>query len=256
MTSRICLLGSGNVASHLARALNQVGEIVQVYSRRIDNARRLAQELGGDVAFTDDTNAITPDADFYIIAVRDDAIESLVASTPNAGVWAHTSGSVPMSVFEGRKTHFGVFYPLQTFSRDVDLDLSKVPFFIEGSDEQTYAQLFALASKISEVVEPADSQRRCRLHVAAVFACNFVNFMWMQADDLLKADNLGIDYLRPLLEETLRKISTVSPADAQTGPARRGDTDIINRHLAMLQGNSREIYERLSNDILKTFNPQ
>lgn len=252
--TKICLIGAGNVASHLARALSKVANIVQIYSHTIANATALASEIGKPGIAIDSLSKITADADFYIVSVKDDYIAYVAANTPDAGIWAHTSGSIPMSVFDGYKTAYGVFYPLQTFSKHVTLDISRVPFFIEGNDRDTACRLTELAKCISYIVEPADSERRGALHIAAVFACNFVNYMWTQADDLLQKQGLDISFMKPLLEETLNKINTVSPVDAQTGPARRGDYHIIENHISQLSGSQRDIYELLSGLILKRYN--
>lgn len=250
---KICIIGSGNVATHLAGAFSAIGEIVQIYSHDIDHASRLAG-LVGTRQFTDRLDRVVSDADYYIVAVKDDAIEDVARLTPAAGgIWAHTSGSVPMDVFAPYKRRYGVFYPLQTFSRDTPVDVSRVPVFIEGSDETVTADLISLAHGISRTVRPADSCLRKRLHVAAVFACNFVNLMWTEADELLEDDGLDIRFLTPLLEETLRKITHGRPADVQTGPARRGDLRIIGEHLDMLSGEKRDIYSRLSQIILDRY---
>ncbi len=251
---RVCMIGAGNVATHLTIALNTVADIVQIYSHTLINARRLAEHIGRPHTATDAIDNITHDADIYIVSVKDDCIADVAAHTPDCGIWAHTSGSIDMSVFAGLKTNYGVFYPLQTFSRTADLDISQVPFFIEGNDTTAFDRLFALASLISIVVEPADSNRRKALHIAAVFACNFVNFMWTQADTLLRRDNLDITFMMPLLKETLNKLNHLSPAEAQTGPARRGDLNIINKHLLDLSGDAKTIYSLLSDMIVKQYN--
>lgn len=245
--TKICIIGSGNVATHLAMALNQENDIVQVYSHTYEHALQLGRSLGYPDRVTDKLDKITDNADIYIVSVKDDSIATILADTPDKGIWVHTSGSIPMEVFNGKKTQYGVFYPLQTFSKHVDINMSRVPFFIEGNTPETYNTLETLARNISNVVEPADSKRRKALHIAAVFACNFVNYMWTEADELLRSEGLNINYLRPLLEETLDKIGTVSPADAQTGPARRGDIKIISEHLSQLSGEKKEIYRLLSN---------
>ena len=251
--TRICIIGSGNVATHLAKALDQDNDIVQIYSHTYEHAYQLGRLLDHPEIATDRLDKITNNADIYIVSVKDDSIATVLANTPDKGIWAHTSGSIPMEVFNGHKTQYGVFYPLQTFSKHVDINMSRVPFFIEGNTPETYNTLKALAHKISDVVEPADSKRRKALHIAAVFACNFVNYMWTEADELLRCEGLNINYLRPLLEETLNKIGTVSPANAQTGPARRGDTKIISDHLSQLSGEKKEIYHLLSNLITNRY---
>lgn len=252
---RICIIGSGNVATHLAAALATQGEIVQIYSRDRQNAVRLAGKLGlsSDLA-TDSLKDITCEADFYLVSVKDDAVEEVAKNTPHNGVWAHTSGSVPMSVFAPYKERYGVFYPLQTFSREHEVDMKQVPIFVEGSAPAITDELLALGRKISDTVRIADSDLRKKLHVAAVFACNFVNLMWMEADELLCAEGLGIEFLKPLLVETLRKLDDMKPAEAQTGPARRGDRKIIGEHLGMLDGERRDLYAELSRIILKRYN--
>lgn len=226
--------------------------VAQIYSRTLANASRLGSIIGCDNV-TDSLADIIPDADFYLVSVKDDAIAEVAAKTPRGGIWAHTSGSVPMSVFAGFKENYGVFYPLQTFSRDHDVEVGRVPVFVEGNSTLTTEKLFALAQLITTAVREADSTLRKKLHVAAVFACNFVNLMWIEADELLQLEGLTIEFLKPLLEETLRKLDSMSPAGAQTGPARRGDTKIIQEHLQMLSGEKRELYSRLSDVLLKRY---
>ncbi|MBD5213965.1 MAG: DUF2520 domain-containing protein [Bacteroidales bacterium] len=251
---RVCLIGSGNVATHLGTALSQVAKVVQIYSHSLQNATALAEQCGCE-SVTDSLSMITADADLYLVSVKDDAIASVVESTPQAqgGVWAHTSGSVPMTVFAGYKERYGVFYPLQTFSKDLKIKVREVPIFIEGYDASTTDFLLRLARRISDNVTEADSTLRKKLHVAAVFACNFVNLMWIEADELLKESGLGIEFLRPLLKETLGKLDRVSPADAQTGPACRGDRHVIDEHLNMLSDEKRELYSMLSEIIIKRY---
>jgi len=253
---KICLIGAGNVATHLAQALDKVSEIVQIYSHTKSNATNVASAIGKPKIATDSLEKITDYADFYIVSVKDDCIAQIADRTPDIGIWAHTSGSIPMSVFKAHKKKYGVFYPLQTFSKNVTLDISRVPFFIEGNCSETTFELTQLAKKISGIVEPADSQRRKALHIAAVFACNFVNYMWIQADELLRQENLDISFMKPLLEETLNKLSHVNPVEAQTGPARRGDTHIIESHLSQLSGDKHDVYRLISQLIMKQYNEQ
>jgi len=247
----ICVIGAGNVATHLARALSDVANVRQIVSRHTQSSSRLAEIIGHGCQASTDLQSLLPDADFYLIAVNDDCIADVVASSPNyPGIWAHTSGSVPIDVFASWKTRFGVFYPLQTFTRNVDVEMPKVPFFIEGSDRDATTSLLNLANKISASVEEADSQRRRLLHVAAVFACNYANLMWMEADEILKTGGLDIKCLMPLLEATLKKLYHTTPALAMTGPARRRDTDVIETHMRMLPADKREIYRLLSQTII------
>lgn len=250
----VCIIGAGNVATHLALALAAVADVRQVVSRHMASALRLGERIGDGCVASDNPGDVLPGCDFYIISVNDDAVADVVRETPDwPGIWAHTSGSVPADVFRGKKCRYGVFYPLQTFTRDVDVDMKEVPFFIEGNDSDAEASLVSLAGRISSVVGIADSARRKSLHVAAVFACNFANLMWMEADEILRGEGLDVNYLMPLLSATLGKLRNVSPRDAMTGPARRGDTAIIESHLAMLPPEKREIYKLLSQRILNAF---
>lgn len=250
----VCIIGAGNVATHLAIALTSVAEVRQVVSRHMESARRLGARIGEKCVASDNLGDVLPGCDFYIISVNDDAVAGVVDATPDwPGIWAHTSGSVPADVFRGKKSRYGVFYPLQTFTRDVDVNIMEVPFFIEGNDSDTEARLVELAGRISSSVGVADSARRKSLHVAAVFACNFANLMWMEADEILRGEGLDVSCFMPLLSATLGKLREVSPRDAMTGPARRGDTDVIRSHLELLPPEKREIYQLLSQRILNAF---
>ncbi len=253
MAQRIVILGSGNVATHLARALDGV---VQIYSRNIGNARQLASETGCEA--TDSLQNLL-DADTYIVSVKDDAISDIAANVPErclGGLWLHTSGSVDKSVFAARMQRYGVLYPLQTFSKSVDIKMEEVPLFIEGSSADVEYEIRQLASTVSPTVYHADSRIRMQMHIAAVFACNFSNYMYTLADEVLNANGLPFSVLRPLLEETLRKACNNAPAQSQTGPAARGDRGILEKHEALLMGEAKEIYETVSNAILKRYNNQ
>lgn len=253
---RVVMLGSGNVATHMALALKDVATVVQIYSPDESHAAELAAKVGDRCEAVSSLEMIAGDADYYIVSVKDDKVREVAERTPDSGVWAHTSGSVPMEVFAGLKSRYGVFYPLQTFSKDVDVDFSEVPMFIEGSDREVADDLTRLASSITREVKPADSELRKKLHVAAVFACNFVNFMWLQADELLRRDDMTVNVMMPLLKVTLEKLNSVSPEEGQTGPARRGDKRVIEEHLSMLDGEKAEIYGMLSDMIMKKYFPE
>lgn len=251
MAQRIAIIGSGNVATHLARALKGV---VQIYSRNLGNARQLASEIGCDA--TDSLQDLA-EADVYIVSVKDDAISDIADNVPErclGGLWLHTSGSVDKSVFASRMQRYGVLYPLQTFSKSVAVKMDEVPLFIEGSSADVEDEIRQLATSVSPTVYHADSHIRMQMHIAAVFACNFSNYMYTLADEVLKANNLPFSVLRPLLEETLRKACSNAPAQSQTGPAARGDKGILAKHEALLSGEAKEIYETVSNAILKRYN--
>lgn len=255
---RIVLIGSGNVATHLADAFFERGvQIVQVYSRTVDNARALAQSVGA--SFTNKLEDILPDADFYIFSVKDDALAEIISQMPATnGVWAHTAGSVPVSVFEGFCDNFGVLYPLQTFSKNRKLNFAEIPVFVEANNAETLRKIGDLATMISRKVQPLSGERRRYLHLAAVFGCNFVNHLYALAAEILEDEQITFDALKPLITETAAKVMELSPHDAQTGPAVRFDEKVIQKHIDMLKDpKTKQIYRLLSEQIYeKHHNPQ
>lgn len=253
LAPRVVVIGSGNVATHLAHALDSAGaDICAVASRTSEHARELALSLS-NAAPAVVVEEVPTDAAFYIIAVSDDAIADVAAALPPVqGVVAHTSGTVPIDVLSDVTCRgYGSFYPLQTFSKDRAVDMSAVPFFIEGNTPETAAALRALAERISPTVCAADSRLRGQLHLAAVFASNFSNVLWGVAGDILAKEGLSLEVLRPLLRETLEKAIDRGPDNAQTGPARRRDTATISAHLAKLSDPAlKDIYSSLTNLII------
>lgn len=231
----INIIGRGNVASHLIKAFKNKGEVIEV------NPHTLSE--------------LNPMADYTLISVIDSAISEIINKLPElSGIVAHTSGSTPLDVFNNsRQKRFGVFYPLQTFSKSKDLNYSEIPFYIESSNQDTADSLFNLARMISNNVRFADSNQRKKLHIAAVFSCNFVNHLWALSDSYLKESGLDFNDLIPLISETLDKVKVIPPAKAQTGPAARGDADMIQNHLNSLAGHKKmtEIYQLLSLSIIK-----
>ena len=254
---RIVFIGAGNVASHLAPAIENsgAGTVVQVYSRKLQSALDLADKLQNAQAVDSET-AICDDADVYLVSLVDDAIAPLVSRLPKGGnaLWLHTSGSVGMEVLAPMSERYGVFYPLQTFSKGVEVDVSKVPLFIEGCTPGVEEEIRKLAAPVFSHIYHADSHTRRMMHISAVFACNFTNHLWTIASELLKKEDLPFEVLHPLLEETLKKAFTVSPEKGQTGPAVRGDRAIINKHLSVLDGQPKEIYSLLSEAIITHHN--
>lgn len=230
----ITLIGAGNVATHLGQALKGHGHTIgQVYSRTYEAAQQLADILEAEAVAN--PGSINDGADVYLCALKDDVLESVLNGlTLLDPLVVHTSGSLPLSVLSTCSTRFGVLYPLQTFSKTKVVDLSKVPFFIEASDNRTFTLLTDLASQLSRIVQPLDSDDRAELHVAAVFACNFVNHLYGLADDIMQRRNLPFEHLLPLIDETASKVHELKPAEAQTGPAVRYDTSIISKHLDRL----------------------
>ncbi len=251
MKSRLPLavvIGAGNVASSIAPALERSGaaDVLQVYSRTMANASSLACQLKNAEPIAD-LAAVRNDADIYIISVKDDAISEIVEKLPgNDALWIHTSGGIGVDALVSLSPNTGVMYPLQTFTKGIDVDLSKVPFFVEGSNPNAQNHIIELARCLSERVELAGSVQRLRLHVAAVFACNFINHMWAVADDILHEAGTDLSVLRPLIDETMRKTTLIPPSQAQTGPARRGDTAVMERHLSVLDSERGAHYKYIS----------
>lgn len=212
---KINIIGTGNVATHLLKAFAGKAETVSVNPRSLE---------GFDSS-----------ADFSIIAVSDNAIREVAEAIPSTdGIIAHTSGTTPADILAFKGIRTGVFYPLQTFSKNSELDYSHIPFFVESKDPSTQDSLAGLASMISDSVTIADSHKRKALHVASVFACNFANHMWTIADKILRDNGMNFEVLQPLLSETLRKTQSIPPAAAQTGPAARNDSKTIDSHLEFL----------------------
>lgn len=233
---RIVLIGAGNVAHHLAPALLMAGmNLCQIYSRSLDSARELGKKTG--ITYTSDLYAIYPDCNVYIFCVSDDAILSIYKSIRinKEALILHTSGSVSMDIFRPYTSRYGVLYPLQTFSRRRDLDFREVPLCIEGSEPEVLKEVYGIARILSSQVREVDSVTRKKLHLAAVFANNFVNRLYGIAGKLLEEEGLEFALLRPLIFETAHKVMLLSPEEAQTGPARRGDDAILNAHKNMLK---------------------
>lgn len=257
---RTVIIGSGNVASALAPALESSGaaDIAAVFSPTPGHAGELASRLDKALAISHPAG-LPDDADIYLMAVSDDAISRLASTlrpVPSA-LWMHTSGGVDASALAPLSRRYGVFYPLQTFSKGVSVDMSEVPFFLEASNRADLAKAREMALKVSSKVYEADGAVRARMHAAAVFGCNFVNHLWAIADDILRRETgTDISVLEPLLRETLRKAMQVRPTDAQTGPARRGDRGVIARHQQLLRPDEADLYGILSDHILKYYNNQ
>ena len=248
----IVLLGSGNIATHIGKAFKMAGQtITQVWSRSFERATELANSVGA-TAVNEISDIITT-ADLYIMAVNDDAIRNVAEKLQIAkGVLVHTSGTVSMEVLDGITEKTGVFYPIQTFSKAKAVDLRQVPIAVEGSSEEVTATLHSAASRLSEKVFEMTSIQRRSVHVAAVFACNFSNHMYVLAQETLKEQNLSFDLLRPLIAETALKVQTSLPSSVQTGPAIRDDQSTMEKHLQLLNDNPdlRELYEKLSQSII------
>ena len=246
----IILVGSGNVATNLGLALKKSSyPIVQVYSRSIENAKKLANKLNTE--FTNDLTQLKS-ADLIIVSVNDDAISNVLSQIKNTSI-VHTSGSIGINIFNDNFSNYGVLYPLQTFNKEVNVNISEIPFCIEGNNLAFEKQLTTLAKQLSNNVVLMDSEQRKQVHIAAVFACNFSNQMFSIADDLLAEKNLDFKILLPLIKQTIAKLSTNKPKAVQTGPAKRNDNNIIQEHIKHISKQEvKDLYQEISNNIIRT----
>ncbi len=245
---RVSIIGSGNLAQHLIVAFSKTTdiELVQVFARK-DAA--VAHLTSPDKIYTNFNDIIA--ADLFIIAITDDAITEVSAAIPFSNeLVVHTSGSVSIEAIDN-KNRPGVFYPLQTFSKSKEVDFKTIPICIETKNEKDFQILEKVAKSICNSVYKINSEQRKALHIAAVFVCNFVNHLYQIGNDICIENDLPFDILKPLIQETANKILTLSPNQAQTGPAKRKDIQTINAHLSFLSDeNQKEIYKMLTKSII------
>lgn len=248
---KIVIIGSGNVAYHLAKAFTQNNiKVSQIFGRNEVELSKISSEF--NIPFSTDQ---LEDAEFYIIAVSDSAVENVSELIKNENTLvAHTSGSLPMEILKGnyRKASF---YPLQTFSKTKNLEYSKIPFFIEAENQIDEKSLFELASLISDNVETSDYEKRKYIHLTAVFACNFVNHLFARAKEISDSQDLPFQYFIPLIDETVEKIHHLEPKLAQTGPAVRGDERILKLHEELIKDEQHlKVYQLMNESIKKMYN--
>lgn len=229
---RIVLIGRGRLASNLKRALLKAGhEVASINSRTLED--------------------MPSEADAYILAVKDSALKEVATAAAKGRetqVFFHTAGSIPMTLFQGMAHHYGVIYPMQTFSKERLVDFAEIPTFVEASDEKAMAVARQLTESITHHVYELSSDDRQYLHLAAVFACNFVNHCYAMAAEILEQHGMSFDIMLPLIDETARKVHQLHPLDAQTGPAVRYDENVIRHHVQLLHDHPfmKDLYERLS----------
>lgn len=245
----ISIIGSGNVAHHLSKALVGECKILSIYSRNHETGFALAEEHF--TFFAETLEDLIP-ADLFLICVNDDSISDIVARLPKDQRIAYTSGAVGLADLPAH-SDLGVIYPLQSFSKDQEVNIYRVPFFIEARNNIFAQELFDVAWKLSRTVVFASSEDRKNLHVAAVMVNNFVNHIYALAEDFLRDKKMEFKYLKPLIEETTRKILENTAEENQTGPARRKDVNTIEKHLALTKGEVQDIYRVLSESILKRY---
>lgn len=251
---KVSFIGSGNVAFHLATVLKSIGiEIVEVFSARLENAQKFAKKF--NCSLVKNIESINKNIDLLIISVPDSKIKEVsLQLTESEILIVHTSGITEMNVLDSQK-RFGVFYPLQTFSKQRIVDMSEVPFCIEAHNKNDFDILMDLAYKISKNVNEVNSSQRKMLHLTAVMVNNFSNHLYRVAHEILENNDLKFNLLLPLIHETALKVKDVHPADAQTGPARRNDISTMQEHMKMLNSfpEYKEIYKLLSEQILKKY---
>ena len=246
----VSFVGAGNVATHLAQNLKKQGvQIHSITSKENHTAKVLASLV--DAKALEDLSFL-PSKCLVIICVNDEGIESVIQKIPLPNSILYTSGNIELNSLP-KRTNLGVFYPLQSFTKDRDLNLANVPFLIEANNELFGKQIFNLALKLSDHVLYANSEERKKIHLGAVFVNNFTNHLLYLSKEYVDSKQLNWDILKPLLQETIDKLNSVEPFDAQTGPARRNDTKIIQNHLQELEGRTKEIYELISKIIAETY---
>lgn len=264
----MAILGSGNLAWALASAVARLSEegndikLVQLYSRNREEGEKLAQSAG--VPYTGSPEKLA-EADLYIMAVADGAIAELSERMviPSEAVVAHTAGSTGVDAISPRIKNRGVLYPLQTFTKGREVDFSRIPLFVEYTTPRAEEVIRSVAEKLSGSVTEASSEIREKIHLAAVFAANFTNHMYLLAEEILNNTGLPFDTVKPLIGEVAAKaVASSSPADVQTGPAARGDMKTVERHLKLLADGKgmteeqsellRNIYEKISQNIWET----
>ena len=232
---KIVLIGRGRLATNLEHALLSAGhEVASINSRTLE--------------------ALPLEADVYIVAVKDAALADVIRAATKgreSQLFVHTAGSMPMDIFKGLTVHYGVFYPMQTFSKERLVDFNDISVFLETNDAVSMERLKMLSTTLTTHIYELDSEGRKHLHLAAVFACNFVNHCYALSAEVLAAKGLPFSVMLPLVDETAQKVHKLAPREAQTGPAVRGDQNVMQMQANMLAGNPavKQIYEALSNDI-------
>lgn len=254
----IVIIGTGNVAYYIASSFqdNKNVNLLQVFNHRNSKeAKQFSKEFNCDLV--SDYLAITKNADVYIIAVKDDVVIEVVkrmSLLKLKGIVVHTSGSVDLSILHGVSKNIGVYYPLQTFYKNASIDWETTPLLIEGNFKSVETKLIQLASSVSEKVKVVNSKNRLQIHLAAVFACNFTNAMYVSAYQIIEnsLSKKDTDLLLPIMQHSFQKLQKVHPKNAQTGPAMRNDKLVMKKHLALIKNNKQltQVYKTLSDLIV------
>jgi predicted short-subunit dehydrogenase-like oxidoreductase (DUF2520 family) len=252
---KIVIIGAGSVATNLAIALYYKGfTIVQVLNRSLGNAQLLADRV--NASYTDNFEDISSDADLYIIAVKDSKISVIAEKIKLAQkLIVHTSGSIPMDELKCISDNYGVFYPLQTFSKTEIIEFTGIPICIEANTADNESVLLQLAFNLSGNVQKITSTQRKILHISAVFVSNFSSYLYLSAFKILEENQLSFDLLKPLILRTAEKVQHQLPLETITGPARRNDVAVMEEHKKQLtdKPDLQEIYQLISENIVKQF---
>lgn len=242
----IVIFGAGNVAHHLLKAFSSAKnfQVIQVFNHKPENLIPFSTETETTINL-----AKVKPADIYLLAIKDDAISEIADNIKyERALMLHTSGAVPVDVFS-RFSRRGVFYPLQTFSKNKEVDFSQIPVCIEANKEEDLHLLETMGKSISENVYHINSEQRKSLHVAAVFVSNFVNYLYTEGEAICKKNQIPFEILQPLILETASKMTKMSPLEAQTGPAKRNDVGVLQSHLSQLDQEQQKIYSLLTQSI-------
>jgi predicted short-subunit dehydrogenase-like oxidoreductase (DUF2520 family) len=249
---QVVIIGTGNAATVFGRLMISKGHsISQVYGRDILKAEALAEQLKSTA--TSDISSLTKNADIYLIAVADKAVAEIAAQLDiNDHLVLHTTASLSKNVLKEISKSYGVLYPLQSLRKQMEIT-TPIPLLVDGNTEEVTKQIEAFAASLSEVVVRADDETRVKLHVAAVFSCNFANYMYLQSAEFCKKEGINFNLLQPLMEETATRLRQFHPSEVFTGPAVRGDMATINKHLSLLEAYPEQysMYKSLTEKIIQ-----
>ncbi len=255
---KITIIGAGNVGFHLSQRLVEVGhQVHQIFSRKTNKVLRIARIV--NAIPIDNIASLNQISDLYIIAVKDDAIESVAEKMAKQiskySRVVHTSGSVSSEVLAPYFSQYGVFYPLQTFSVNQMADFSNIPMLIDASTDKMKEEMLELAQTISPKCYLINDEQRAKIHVGAVMVNNFTNHLYAMVEDMMQKEELPMEVLVPLILEGAKKVAHFPAKEIQTGPAKRNDTDTIDKHRLFLEKypNYKKVYEVLNNSILEMY---
>lgn len=251
MIRKVTIIGSGNIAHWMAYAMHKADIVIsQVYSRTLSNAMALANQY--DAEAIDSLSDLKPNGDLYLFAVKDDCFDELLPQLPfKLPLAAHTGGSLSIHILKDYAENYGIIYPYQSLSKNMVFDGVVVPLSVEANVKQAEDDLMSVARKMSNLVSYMDEKQRFVLHRAAIFGCNFTNAMYHIAYDILKENDIDWQMIIPLLQNTLDKVKVMTPKEAQTGPAKRRDGNVIEMHQASLtDAQQKEIYRLMTEYII------